>query len=132
MFPSKIKPRLAPRGRFVLLTARLGLGLVTAAVLYVVGCGARSELTMPGAGAGGAAGCTETQVAAVSASIGGGIHHVYTECLARPDGGACPSADAALGLLEPQNCPSIEEIECGPIEEPEQCCYVALELCAYT
>jgi hypothetical protein len=116
---------------------RVFLGLVlfslaAAPVLHVMGCGARSELLSPGGGVGGQSGCVETEKAAVTASIGGGIHYIYTECMPRPDGGACPTMDEATESLELANCELLDEILCGPIEKAEQCCYVALEMCALT
>lgn len=128
-------PERRPRAAFLRRAALLALLAFPAAapVLQMMGCGARSEIEAPGSGSGGGgSGCTETQTAAFSAAYGGGIHHIYTECMARPDGGACPTMEEALELLVPVSCSYIEEIHCGPIEKPEQCCYIALEFCAYT
>lgn len=130
--PERPSPRGRPvlRGRLVL--APLLFGLAAAPVLQAVGCGARSELFAPGGGGSGAGSCTRTQTSAVTASFGGGIHHIYTECMLRVEGASCPSEEEALTTLQPENCATIDEIMCGPIEEPDRCCYVALETCALT
>jgi hypothetical protein len=107
--------------------------LTSSAVVGLIACGARSELWSPAGGAGGRGPtCTDTEVAAVSASIGGGIHHVYTECFGRYDTTSCPVPDEAIHIFTKLHCSSIDQIECGPIVKPNQCCYVALETCALT
>ena len=108
------------------------LGIPVFSVLHTSGCGARSELWAPQGYGGSDPGCTETTSAAFSAAFGGGIHHVFTECLPRPDGGPCPSNEDAIDLLVPVNCGPIESVECGPIVKPDQCCYDVLEICALT
>lgn len=107
--------------------------LFAVACLVATACGARTELPAPDVGEGGAGPvCDETEKAAFVATIGGGIHNVFKECFGRFDTTSCPSKEEAIDFLEPTHCFQIDEVQCGPINLPSECCYMVLEACALT
>lgn len=107
--------------------------IVAVASVVAASCGARTELPAPDVGEGGAGPvCDETEKAAFVATIGGGIHNVFRECFGRFDTPSCPSKEDAINFFASTHCAPIDEVLCGPINLPSECCYMVLEACALT